>query len=116
MPGSPCSLLLSLLALFSLLTLSLADHSFENEANVRVVELGGSLVHTKTTYAVKALDRDASIYVFAISADEHSKLAVMEAKIKGEDKLELQNYGFNEPRCVVCSTSPQKEVLTCSAQ
>lgn len=91
-------LLLSLL--LSVVTYVLGDHSFENEAIVRTVEVGGAVVRTKTTYAVKALDSASSIYVFALSAYQHEKLAGMEAKIKGGEKLALQNYGFNAGRCV----------------
>ena len=91
-------LLLSLL--LSVVTYVLGDHSFENEAIVRTVELGGAVVRTKTTYAVKALDSASSIYVFALSADQKDNIAAMEAKIKGGEKLALQNYGFNAGRCV----------------
>lgn len=96
-------LLLSLL--LSVISYALGDHSFENEAIVRTVELGGAVVRTKTTYAVRALDAASSIYVFAVSADEHEKLAGMEAKIKGGERLALQNYGFNAGRCVKCPHS-----------
>lgn len=94
-------LLLSIL--LSIVACALGDHSFENEAIVRTVELGGAVVRTKTTYAVKALDSASTIYVFALSADQHEKLAAMEANVKGGEKLVLQNYGFNAGRCVKSS-------------
>ena len=62
------SLLLSLLWLF--ITCTIADNSFENTAVVRTIELAGSLVHVRTTFAAKALDTGAMIYAFALGSKE----------------------------------------------
>lgn len=81
-----------------------ADHTFENTAIVRTVELGGSLVHVTTTYAVKALEDDSSIYTIALSEDEQRKTSWMQAKMKGETvHLELEKFGLNRNSCVSCS-------------
>lgn len=73
-----------------------AEHSFENTAIVRTVELGGSLVHVTTTYAVRALDDGSSIYTIALGEDEHKKTSWIQAKMKGESEpLHLEHFGLN---------------------
>lgn len=73
-----------------------ADHSFENTAIVRTVELGGSLVHVTTTYAVKALEDDSSIYTIALGEDEQKKTSWIQAKMKGHTvPLHLEKFGLN---------------------
>lgn len=72
-----------------------ASPSFENTAIVRTIELGGSLVHVTTTYAVKALE-EASIYTIALGEDEQKKTSWLEAKIKGQaGALPLEPVGYN---------------------
>jgi oligosaccharyltransferase complex subunit alpha (ribophorin I) len=71
--------------------------SFENTAIVRSIDLGGSLVHTTTTYAVKALEDGSDVYVFALSEDEQKKTSWIEAKAKGQSKpLSLENHGLSK--------------------
>ncbi|KAG1754033.1 Ribophorin I [Suillus paluster] len=62
---------------------SLAGLSFENTAIVRTIELGGSLVHVSTTYAVKALEPGQTTYQIALSKAERAKTSWLEAKVKG---------------------------------
>ncbi|CAL1700943.1 unnamed protein product [Somion occarium] len=88
------------LSLFLLATLgpwlALADHSFENTAIVRTVELGGALVHITTTYAVKALEDGSAVYTIALGDDEHEKTSWLEAKIKGQSAvLPLEKVGYD---------------------
>ncbi|GJE84128.1 oligosaccharyl transferase alpha subunit [Phanerochaete sordida] len=85
------------LLLLSLLSpLVSAEHSFENTAIVRTVELGGSLVHVTTTYAVRALEDGSSIYTVALAEDEHKKTSWIQAKMKGETaSLPLEHFGLN---------------------
>ncbi|OCH92878.1 oligosaccharyl transferase alpha subunit [Obba rivulosa] len=73
-----------------------AGHSFENTAIVRTVELGGSLVHVTTTYAVKALEDGSRLYTLALADSEHEKTSWLEAKIKGEAAvLSLEEFGYS---------------------
>ncbi|KAL4241932.1 Dolichyl-diphosphooligosaccharide--protein glycosyltransferase subunit 1 [Abortiporus biennis] len=67
--------------------LVLADHSFENTAIVRTVELGGSIVLVTTTYAIKALEDGSSVYTLALGEAEHEKTSWLEAKIKGQSSI-----------------------------
>ncbi|KAG2156056.1 Ribophorin I [Suillus clintonianus] len=64
-------------------SLSLAGSAFENTAIVRTIELGGSLVHVSTTYAVKALEPGQTTYQIALSKVERAKTSWLEAKVKG---------------------------------
>ncbi|KAI0347194.1 oligosaccharyl transferase alpha subunit [Trametopsis cervina] len=89
--GSGLSFVLTLLV-----TLVSAEHSFENTAIVRTVDLGGSLVHVTTTYAVKALEDDSSIYTIALGEDEAKKTSWIQAKVKGQTvPLQLEHFGLN---------------------
>jgi len=81
-----------------LLAPSLASLSttFENTAIVRTVELGGSLVHVTTTYAIKAIKADSKIYTIALGAEEMQKTSWLEAKIKGKQStLAVSGHGFD---------------------
>ena len=94
-----------LVFLVGLLSSSLvsAEHSFENTAIVRTVELGGSLVHVTTTYAVRALEDGSSIYTIALGEDEHKKTSWIQAKMKGETvPLRLEDFGLNHHSYVSC--------------
>ena len=85
-----------------LVNLVSAEHSFENTAIVRTVDLGGSLVHVTTTYAVRALEDDSSIYTIALGEDEARKTSWIQAKVKGQSApLELEHFGLNPTTCVV---------------
>ena len=91
----------SVFALSLLAQLVSAEHSFENTAIVRTVDLGGSLVHVTTTYAVKALEDDSSIYTIALGEDEEKKTSWIQAKIKGQTvPLHLEKFGLNPNMCV----------------
>ena len=84
-----------LLGLFASSLVS-AEHSFENTAIVRSVELGGALVHVTTTYAVKALEDDSSIYTIALADAEQKKTSWIQAKMKGQTvPLHLEHFGLN---------------------
>ena len=65
-------------------SLTSAAHSFENTAIVRTVELGGSIVHVTTTYAIRALEDNASKYTIALGEQEAVKTSWLEAKVKGK--------------------------------
>lgn len=75
---------------------SLASLAFENTAIVRTVELGGSLVHVSTTFAVRALEAGQKVYHIAITKEEKEKTSWMEAKVKGQAKpLTMTDLGEN---------------------
>jgi len=76
----------SLLSVASLVCL-VAAAPFENTAIVRTVELGGSLVHVTTTYAVKALENDVRTYSLALTTDEMEKTSWLEVKLKGQSEV-----------------------------
>lgn len=91
--GLPLYLLNALAPLVS------AGHSFENTAIVRTVELGGSVVHVTTTYAVKALEDGSSVYTVALGEKEHEATSWLVAKIKGQSaELDLESHGINPER------------------
>lgn len=93
---------LSLLLVSSLLpSFSLAGTAFENTALVRTIELGGSLVHVSTTYAVKALEPGQTVYHIALGKDEREKTSWIEAKVKGQVRpLDIADLGERDTRCV----------------
>ena len=81
-----CSLLLSVYA----------ENTFENSAVVRTVELAGSLVHVRTTFAAKALETGAKVYAFALGREDGEKTSYLQARIKGEQEpLEVQHFGLS---------------------
>ncbi|KAM6495891.1 oligosaccharyl transferase alpha subunit [Amanita muscaria] len=57
---------------------------FENSAIVRTLELGGSLVHVTTTYAIKALEPGVKTYTLALNPEEREKTSWLQVRIKGE--------------------------------
>lgn len=65
---------------------SAASHSFENTAIVRTVDLGGSLVHVTTTYAIRALDNGAQQYLVTLGENEAQSTSWFEAKLKGQSE------------------------------
>ncbi|KAG6331749.1 hypothetical protein ID866_7343 [Astraeus odoratus] len=78
-------------------SLSLAGPSFENTAIVRTVDLGGSLVHVSTTYAIKALEHDQTVYHIALSNAEKERTSWIQAKIKGQAKpLAITDLGEDD--------------------
>jgi oligosaccharyltransferase complex subunit alpha (ribophorin I) len=74
---------------------------FENTAIVRTTELGGSLVHVSTTYAIKALEQDAKIYTIALSEDEVKRSSWLEIKLKSTGAvLPVTNHGLDPDQYV----------------
>ncbi|KAH8999039.1 oligosaccharyl transferase alpha subunit [Lactarius akahatsu] len=65
---------------------SATSHSFENTAIVRTVDLGGSLVHVTTTYAIRALDNGAQQYLVTLGEKEAHSTSWFEAKLKGQNE------------------------------
>ncbi|KAF6762619.1 oligosaccharyltransferase alpha subunit [Ephemerocybe angulata] len=59
--------------------------SFENTAVVRTVELGGSVVHVTTTYAIRALENNLKTYTIALGKEDRAKTSWVEVKVKGQD-------------------------------
>jgi hypothetical protein len=91
------------LLFFSLLTQSFASPStsFENTAIVRTVELGGSLVHVTTTYAIKAIEAGSKVYTIALGLEEMEKTSWLEAKVKGQQSaLAVSEHGFDANKYV----------------
>ena len=64
---------------------SAVSHSFENTAIVRTIDLGGSLVHVTTTYAIRALDNGAQQYLVTLGEKEALSTSWFEAKLKGQN-------------------------------
>ena len=73
-----------------------SSQSFENTAIVRTVELGGSIVHVTTTYAIKAIEPNARIYTVALNPADKKTISWLEAKIKGhEGPLAVREHPFD---------------------
>ena len=89
---------LSLLLASSLFpSFSFAGPAFENTAIVRTIELGGSLTHISTTYAVKALEPGQTVYHITLGKDERERTSWIEAKVKGQMvPLEIADLGLDE--------------------
>ena len=105
---------LPFLLLASLASLSLASSApFENSAIVRTIELGGSLVHVTTTYAVKALQPGAKTYTIALTSSERERTAWLEATIKGHNvKLPVEESELDHNLYVPCGLLPVMQQLT----
>lgn len=84
------------LALLSLTATCIAEEAaFENTAIVRTAELGGSIVHVTTTYAIKSLANGQDRYTVAFSRKERDASSFLEVKIKGQkDPLEIRERPF----------------------
>jgi oligosaccharyltransferase complex subunit alpha (ribophorin I) len=74
----------SLLFFLSVTSVLASSHSFENTAIVRTVELGGSIVHVTTTYAIKALEDGLKTYTVTLGRDEKEKTSWLQATVKGQ--------------------------------
>jgi oligosaccharyltransferase complex subunit alpha (ribophorin I) len=85
------------LATISWSLVSAASHSFENTAIVRTVDLGGSLVHVTTTYAVRALDNSAKQYIVSLGEKEAESTSWFEAKLKGQSEPLSVTRGLLDP-------------------
>jgi oligosaccharyltransferase complex subunit alpha (ribophorin I) len=75
-----------------------ASPSFENTAIVRTVDLGGSLVHVTTTYAIRALDDGAKQYVVSFGEQEWQAVSWLEAKLKGQSEPLPIKTGLLDPQ------------------
>ncbi|KAI0307101.1 oligosaccharyl transferase alpha subunit [Multifurca ochricompacta] len=75
-----------LFATISWSLVSASTHSFENTAIVRTVDLGGSLVHVTTTYAIRALDNGVNRYIVSLGENEARSTSWFEAKLKGQNE------------------------------
>jgi hypothetical protein len=77
-------------ALLALVAPALGAVDFENTAIVRSVELGGSLVKSTTTFAVRALRDGVKEYTLALPPAEAARTRWLEAGLKGsKTKLPL---------------------------
>ena len=85
--------------------LSASTQAFENSAIVRTVDLGGSLVHVTTTFAVKALEKDVKEYTITLPEDEIFNTSWLEVKVKGKQ----------QPLTVTYSGAPAGTFVTTSA-
>jgi oligosaccharyltransferase complex subunit alpha (ribophorin I) len=75
--------------------------SFENTAVVRTVELGGSVAHVTTTFAIRSLEDGLKTYTVALGRDDKAKTSWLEAKVKGQKAtLQVKEGGFDADRCV----------------
>ena len=106
------------LLLFLSATLGLASsQSFENTAIVRTVELGGSVVHVTTTYAIKALEDGLKTYTVTLGRDEKARTSWLQAMVKGqktvlavkERPFDSTKYGFLLPPTVLISQYSGKQ-------
>lgn len=76
---------------------SLAGPSFENTAIVRTIDLGGSLVHVSTTFAIKTLEAGQTVYHVALTKGEKEQTSWIEARVKGVAKpLTITDLGADE--------------------
>ncbi|KAG8777234.1 dolichyl-diphosphooligosaccharide--protein glycosyltransferase subunit 1 [Serendipita sp. 407] len=73
------------------------NRSFENTNVQRTIELGGSLTHVTTTFAIKALDTTGpNVYTFALSKLDQDKTSLFEVKLKGNtEELKVKKLGFD---------------------
>ncbi|SRR5260221_5088683 len=72
---------------------------FENTAIVRSADLGGSIVHVTTTYAVRALEGGQTTYRVALGAEDKAKTSWMEGKVKGKkEQLKLKEHAFDSDK------------------
>lgn len=91
-----------ILPLFLLFSSAFASsHSFENTAIVRTIDLGGSVVHVTTTYAIKALEDGAKTYTVALGKEEKAKTSWLEVTVKGERKaLAIKEHGIDDKKYI----------------
>ncbi|KXN86265.1 Dolichyl-diphosphooligosaccharide--protein glycosyltransferase subunit 1 [Leucoagaricus sp. SymC.cos] len=88
------SILLATLLSFSS-TCSAEATVFENTAIVRTAELGGTIVHVTTTYAIKSLANGQDRYTVAFPRRERDASSFLEVRVKGQkDPLEIREKPF----------------------
>jgi oligosaccharyltransferase complex subunit alpha (ribophorin I) len=85
-----------LLILSSLAIVSSAEEAqFENSAIVRTAELGGSIVHVTTTYAIKSLANAQGVYTIALPRRARDASSFFDVRIKGQkNALEIRERPF----------------------
>lgn len=92
---------LPFLLLVSVTSVFASSKSFENTAIVRTAELGGSVVHVTTTYAIKALEDGQKTYIVALGRDEREKTSFIEAKVKGsKEPLKIKERALDTSKYV----------------
>lgn len=78
-----------------------SGQSFVNTAIVRTIELGGSVAHITTTYAIKSQEDGLTTYTVALGRDDKEKTSWLEAKVKGQKAaLQVKEHAFDDDRCV----------------
>ena len=91
----------SLLLFLSVTSVLASSHSFENTAIVRTVELGGSVVHVTTTYAIKALKDGLKTYTVTLGRDEKAMTSWLQATVKGQKTiLPVKEHPFDSNKYV----------------
>ena len=96
----------SLLFFLSVTLVLASSQSFENTAIVRTVELGGSVVHVTTTYAIKALEDGLKTYTVTLGRDEKAKTSWLQAMVKGQKTILAVKERPFDPTKYVFSSSP----------
>lgn len=87
------SILLSFVYLTT--TYGAEEAAFENTAIVRTAELGGSIAHVTTTYAIKSLANGQDIYTVSFPRRERDASSFLEVKVKGQkNPLEIRERPF----------------------
>lgn len=85
-------------------TFAVVDDAFENSAVVRTVELGGSTVHVRTTYAIRALQSGAKVYSIALGEREAERTHYIDVRVKGQKQIPtLEDVGFQPKEYVFSS-------------
>ncbi|PVG00015.1 Ribophorin I [Serendipita vermifera] len=69
--------------------------TFENTNVQRTIELGGSLTHVTTTFAIKALGEGGpNIYTLALSELDQGRASMFDVKLKGsKENLKVNKFG-----------------------
>ena len=83
-----------------------SSQSFGNTAIVRTIELGGSVAHITTTYAIKSQEDGLTTYTVALGRDDKEKTSWLEAKVKGQKAaLQLKEHASDVDKCVNYNSS-----------
>lgn len=62
---------------------------------MRTAELGGSIVHVTTTYAIKSLANGQDMYTVSFPRRERDASSFLEVRVKGQkDPLEIREKPF----------------------
>jgi oligosaccharyltransferase complex subunit alpha (ribophorin I) len=94
------------LLLFFVASVLASSQSFENTAIVRTIELGGSVVHVTTTYAIKALEDGLKTYTVTLGREEKAKTSWLQATVKGQKTiLPVKERPFDSNMCVLFAFS-----------